>query len=227
MLLEIGGQKVLERTYLRCLAAEKIEKVWIATDSEEIAKLGKALGAPVIMTSNQHKSGTSRIAEAAQTIDAPSFINVQGDEPFIDPSLIDKLALSLQQPEVSYATAGFYSENPDLIDNPNRVKIVLDRDSNALYFSRSPIPHYFFSHDQSKKNKPYLIHLGIYGFKKAALLRYAAMEESKLEAAERLEQLKVLENGEKFRVIIHQPSIDLAIDTASDLKKAQSLVAQP
>ena len=226
VLLDLHGKPMIQRVYEQARQAQRIHKVYIATDSDEIRATCQLFTDNIIMTRSDHPSGTDRLAEAAAFLDAPAIINVQGDEPFIDPALIDRLAEQLADPAVPMVTAAFRIRSvADFID-PALVKVVMDDQQRALYFSRSPVPFPRRLHLSELEKLPDNFraygHLGIYGYQRDFLLRYADLPPTYLEQTERLEQLRVLENGYPLRVIAaDRPS--LGIDTPADLQKARTL----
>jgi 3-deoxy-manno-octulosonate cytidylyltransferase (CMP-KDO synthetase) len=171
------------------------------------------------MTREDHLSGTDRVAEVARQSTAEIIVNVQGDEPLIDPEAIDAALLPLvHEPAISMSTLKKKIEDPDEIFNPNVVKVVTDRFQNAIYFSRASIPF-----DREKDtNKTYFKHIGLYVYRKDFLLRYSDLPVGPLEEAERLEQLRALENGFKIRVVETEYE-SLGVDTPEDLKKVSHL----
>ena len=226
VLLDVHGKPMLQRVYEQARQARQIETVYIATDSPEISAVCAGFTENVIMTRADHPSGTDRLAEAAATLQADVIINVQGDEPFIDPALIDRLAEQLSDPEIPMATAAFRIRSVADFTDPALVKVVMDTQRRALYFSRSPVPfpRTFELTDTDVLPNDFCAygHLGIYAYRKDFLLRYAALPPTYLEKTERLEQLRVLENGYALRVIeAARPS--LGIDTPEDLRKARAL----
>lgn len=223
---DIGGKTMIERVYTQCRKAQQPTEVIVATEDARIQAHVQAFGGKAAMTSPDHISGTERIAEvAAQYPDYDYYVNVQGDEPFINPDAIDLLCQTLTQPSVEIATLVKPWDAADDLDNPNMVKAVLDHAGNALYFSRSPIPfvrgvddrHTWLSH------APFYKHLGIYGFKREVLLAVPSMKPSPLEI-ESLEQLRWLANGYKIRTAttLHD---SIAIDTPADLTRALAWLA--
>ncbi len=192
------GKFLIQHTYERACQAKLIEKVLIATDDERVFDAARSFGADVVMTSSEHQSGTDRIAEAVSDIDVEIVVNLQGDEPEIDPDNIDLVAeLLLNNPDYPMATlvAGF--QRPEQILDPNIVKAVLDQNGAAIYFSRSAIPY-----DREKAGigdiDLYLRHLGIYAYRKDFILTVTKLAQTPLEKIEKLEQLRVLENGYKI-----------------------------
>lgn len=193
------GRTLLQHVYERAVRAERVDEVLIATDDDRIDDAARGFGARVVRTRADHPNGTSRIAEACESIAADVIVNVQGDEPEVDPAAIDAVVDALDtHPEcpVSTAAAPFASgEDPT---NPNVVKVVVDRQGHGLYFSRSLIP---FPRDGVSLNPP-LKHLGLYGYRREFLSAYAALEPTPLEQTEKLEQLRVLEHGHAIAVAI-------------------------
>ena len=218
---EIAGKPLLRHVWERCIRARAVDQVIVATDDLRILESATRFGAQVEMTSAEHPSGTDRCAEVAKKHPGTThFINVQGDEPLIDPKLISRLARSLaSDPGMEMITAAtpFAADEP--VDNPNAVKVVLNRFSDALYFSRSPMP---FVRDLGKRAL-FLRHLGIYGYSRAFLLRFVRWKPTTLETLECLEQLRALENGTKIRVIETQ-SASIGVDTPSDAVLAEKLL---
>ena len=226
VLLDLHGKPMLRRVYEQALKAKTIDAVYIATDSPEIRDVCAYFTDNILMTRADHPSGTDRLAEAVANLDAAVIINVQGDEPFIDPVLIDQLAACLHDPDVFMASAAFRIRTvADFLD-PALVKVVMDEQQRALYFSRSPVPfprHLNLTELEVLPDDFWAYgHLGIYAYRKEFLLRYAALPPTYLERTERLEQLRVLENGYSLRIIeAKQPG--LGIDTPEDLARARKL----
>jgi 3-deoxy-manno-octulosonate cytidylyltransferase (CMP-KDO synthetase) len=230
VLLDLKGKSVVQRVYEQCLKAKNIDEVYIATDNQEVKESCMKFTENIIMTSSSHCSGTDRIAEAVQKIDCDIVINVQGDEPFIEPLLIEKIADSFLDSSTIMVSAFHKIKHIKDLKNSNVVKVTIDKNSNALYFSRSIIPHH-----RDKWNtllEHYTIipeplkfyrHLGIYGYTKDFLLEYSNMEETYLEKLEKLEQLRVLENGYKIKMIETDYN-SIGIDTQEDYQKALELV---
>jgi 3-deoxy-manno-octulosonate cytidylyltransferase (CMP-KDO synthetase) len=194
------GKFLIQHTYERACAASLPEKVIIAADNERIAAAAKTFGAECILTSVEHKSGTDRIAEAVKNIDVEIVVNLQADEPEIDPQNIDYLAgLLVKNPDYPMATLAADFQNPEQIANPDIVKVITDCNDCAIYFSRCPIPY-----DREKagvgKIQQYLRHIGIYAYRKQFLLKITALPQSKLEKIEKLEQLRSIENG--FQILV-------------------------
>lgn len=211
----IAGETLVHRVYERAVQAKLPDVVIVATDHEDIEKEVKSFGGHVMMTSVDHPTGTDRLAEvASHTPDYEIIVNVQGDEPLIDPDVIDRLAQDLiDHPELDMATVAT-PLHEDEYDDPSSVKVVVNQKGEALYFSRSLIP--YPRHDFEV---PALKHVGIYAYRRDFLLAYAKMAQTPLEKTESLEQLRALEMGYKIGVIeVKTP--DIGIDTEEDLKKA-------
>ena len=213
-LYQIAGKPLLRRAWERCRHARKIDHTIIATDDMRIAEAAFAWGAEVALTSPKHQSGTDRIAEvAARAKNFSIIINVQGDEPLIQPQLIDRMVETLlKNRELGIVTAAHRFENPRDALSLHQVKVVISRAGNALYFSRAPIP-------SSKTSGPtlFLRHQGIYGFRRAMLLQFVKWKTTPLEQAESLEQLRALENGVKVHVLITKHGSP-GVDTPADAK---------
>jgi 3-deoxy-manno-octulosonate cytidylyltransferase (CMP-KDO synthetase) len=191
------GKFLVQHTYERVLCAKTVSKVLVAVDSEKVFNACASFGADCVMTSNRHKSGTDRIAEAVKDIDADIVINVQADEPEIDPDCIDTLYRLLEsRPDASMATLVTPIKNPAWINDVNVVKTILDINRYAIYFSRLPIP---YNRDKKAPEQSLMYrHLGIYAYRKDFLMEITALAQTPLEKCESLEQLRALENGYKI-----------------------------
>ena len=179
--------------YEGCCTSARLDSILIATDDERIESTARGFGAEVVMTSPDHPSGTERTAEAAARLPHPIIINIQGDMPLVSGEMIDSLVDTLQDETVPMATLAFRSSDPALYHDPHVVKVVCSRNGNAMYFSRNPIPY--------GSESFFLVHVGIYGFQKFFLQRISGLPDSPIEKTERLEQLKILDNGYTIRVI--------------------------
>ena len=212
-LKDICGKPMICRVYDRACLAKNISDVIVATDDERIFQAVEKNSGRAMMTRADHKTGTDRLAEVAEKIsDADVVINVQGDEPLIEPALIEELAKQFEDENLQMATVATELSDEDEMKNPNNVKVVIDKNNNALYFSRSLIP-YPRNEGKSKVYK----HIGIYAYRRNFLLNYAKMQPTELEQAESLEQLRALENGYKIRVIKSNCKF-VGVDTEEDLK---------
>ena len=224
VLLDLKGKTVIQRVYEQCLKVKNVDGVYVATDSIEIKEVCETFTNNVIITKSTHKSGTDRIGEAVSAIDCDIVINVQGDEPFIEPSLIEALVNSFSNSEISMSSAMSKISNVKDLQNTNVVKVVTDLHNNALFFSRSLIP---FPRDVKEisiakeviEESQFFRHIGIYGYRKDFLLHFVNLEQSYLEKVEKLEQLRALENGFKIKMIEANSSL-IGIDTQEDYEEA-------
>jgi 3-deoxy-manno-octulosonate cytidylyltransferase (CMP-KDO synthetase) len=222
-LREIAGVPMVVRVWRQASIARTIERALVATDDERIAAAVRAAGGDAVMTSENHQSGTDRIAEVAMKIHADVYLNVQGDLPFIAPEDLDALAAPMRaDASISMATLATPIISADEWRNPNVVKVVCGAGGDALYFSRSPIP---FARDNAGAVAPHALrHIGVYAYRRDFLLRFAALEQGALERVEKLEQLRALEHGFKIRVVASvRPSLE--VDTAEDLARAEATAA--
>ncbi len=216
----LAGKPVIRHVYEACVKAN-LGRIIVATESPRVVSTCMQFGANVVMTSEKCQSGTDRIYEATQYRDEKFIINVQGDEPFIRPETIVKIAELLQNDKsCDIATAVVPTTNDAIIDNPNCVKAVLDANMRALYFSRSRVP---FKREVTEENKNFVYwhHCGIYGYRKEALKRFVSLPQSPLEKVEKLEQLRALENGMTIKCVQIEPA-GPAIDTEADLQRAEA-----
>ena len=226
-LADIHGKPMVVRVAEQAAKSEAA-RVVVATDHPDIQTACQAHGVEVVMTSNQHESGTTRLAEAANTLKLPQHlivVNVQGDEPLIDPELINRTAEVLVENNVQMATAAHELHDFDEFMNPNVVKAVLNKNRNAIYFSRAPIP---YPRDAMRAEKRELLseiavlrHIGIYAYRAGFLQRYSEMEVSPLETIESLEQLRVLWHGYPIAVEITQEAPAAGVDTQEDLDRVR------
>ena len=224
VLLDLKGKTVIQRVFEQCLKVKNVDGVYIATDSIEIKEVCETFTDKVIITKSTHQSGTDRIGEAVSAIDCDIVINVQGDEPFIKPSLIEALVNSFSNSDISMSSAMSKINNVKDLQNTNVVKVVTDLHNNALFFSRSLIPfprdveEISFAKEVLEKGQ-FFRHIGIYGYRKDFLLKFVNMEQSYLEKVEKLEQLRALENGFKIKMIEANSSL-IGIDTREDYEEA-------
>jgi 3-deoxy-manno-octulosonate cytidylyltransferase (CMP-KDO synthetase) len=218
VLREIAGQPMIARVYEAARNSPQLSDVIIATDSEEVLQFAQARGWKAQMTSAAHRSGTDRVYEVAQRIPADVYVNVQGDEPLARPEHLDALLQPMRDPKVIVSTIKTPCPPHD-VANPNAVKVVTDLNGRALYFSRSTIP---FDRDKVG-NIQYFKHLGFYAYRRSALDRFCNLPESKLEAAERLEQLRFLDNGIDIYVA-ETPFNTVGVDTEDDLRRVEEMI---
>jgi 3-deoxy-manno-octulosonate cytidylyltransferase (CMP-KDO synthetase) len=215
----IAGKPLIRHVWERCLEADCLDQVVIATDDMRIAEVGFNFGAEVAVTAADHPSGTDRVAEVARKLKKASIIlNIQGDEPLVDPALLRRLVRKLQDnrniPIITAATP----ISPKELLSENNVKVVMDRRGDALYFSRSAIPF-----RRGTSEIPSYKHLGIYGYRRKALLEFVRMSPGSLEQAEQLEQLRALENGLKIRVVVSETG-SIGVDTPEDATEVERLI---
>jgi len=220
----IAGKPLVQHVWERALQAKGISCVLIATDDDRIAEAALNFGADVVMTSSDHPSGTDRIAEVALRLkEATHFINVQGDEPMIDPLLISLLAKTLKRdPKIGMITAATPFTDPQEVDDPNCVKVVMGRHDEALYFSRSRIPYQRDAKDKTSAVKP-LLHVGIYGYRRDVLRKLVRFTPTPLEQCEKLEQLRALENGIPIRVVMTSHR-GFGVDTPADAARVEKML---
>ena len=213
----IQGKSIIQRVYEQAQTANLLQQIIIATDDERIFQASRSFGAEVLMTSPLHNSGTERAAEIAEKINTPIIINIQGDEPLLRGKMIDDLVIALQDETIPMATLAAKVKDLSLINEKNIVKAVLDKNGFALYFSRSPLPFqasdYFWQH------------IGIYGYQRDFLLEFSKLSASRLETTEKLEQLRVLENGYKIK-IIETSSPTLSVNTPQDIIRIENFLKQ-
>ena len=216
LLQDLCGKPIIVRTYLSTVATGVFDKVVVVTDHEDIAQLIRAEGGEVFISQKEHESGSDRIAEAVLDMDADVVVNVQGDEPFQSREPLYELVDVFEKDEkVEVASMMIKIYSDAQIQNPNMVKVVVDKQSFALYFSRSPIPYT----RNSEISAPFFRHIGVYAYRKSALFAFTQMEKSIYEQTEMLEQLRLLENGVRIKMVesFHEA---VAIDTKEDMDKA-------
>jgi 3-deoxy-manno-octulosonate cytidylyltransferase (CMP-KDO synthetase) len=220
----IAGRPLLQRVVERCRLAESLSDVMVATDDERIAAVARGF-CRVEMTSAGHPSGTDRIAEVAARTACDAVVNIQGDEPLIDPAVINAVADSLEKTAMS--TAACVIRQPEELDNPNIVKVVVGAAGTALYFSRRTIPYLREAADRPPAEQVaafgFLKHQGIYGYRRETLLRLVRFPVSPLEAAEKLEQLRALENGIPIAVVRTEHD-SVGVDVPADVQRVEQLI---
>ena len=221
VLADLGGKPILRHVWERTKRS-KADAVLIAVDDPKVFEAARAFGADVVMTSPNHPSGSDRIWEAVRGRDAEVIINVQGDEPFVKPQVIDALIDAMSDAGApDMATVAVPCPRAEFADNPNMVKVVMSADSYALYFSRSMIPFLRTGGTEMETFR----HWGIYAYRREALARFVSLPEGHLEKCEKLEQLRALENGMRIKVIrtVYQ---SVGIDTPEELEKAERFLAE-
>lgn len=224
LMQDLGGKTVITQTYEATVATQLFDDVFVVTDSEIIYDEIINNGGKVVRSSKEHESGSDRIAEAVANIDADVVINVQGDEPFVNKSNLEKLIAIFKEDvnrEVDVASLMTPISNWEDIESPNNVKVVVDEAKVALYFSRSVIPY----KREATVEVIYYQHIGIYAFRKNALMEFSTLPMKFLEAAEKLEQLRYLEYGKRIKMAVTE-ELGVGIDTEEDLQKARLLWAK-
>lgn len=221
LMQDLGGKTIIAQTYEATVATELFDDVFVVTDSDLIYNEIQSRGGKVVRSAKEHESGSDRIAEAVANIDADIVINVQGDEPFVNKNNLEKLIAIFKDDK---------AENIDVaslmtpitawedIENPNNVKVIVDNDNVALYFSRSVIPY----KRDTNVDVTYYQHIGIYAFRKNALMEFSTLSMKFLEASEKLEQLRYLEYGKRIKMA-ETKELGVGIDTEEDLEKARAL----
>lgn len=219
-LATIGGKALIQHVYENAVRSKVVQEVIVATDDERIYDFVKAFGGRVRMTAKEHTTGTDRVAEVARDVDASIIVNVQGDEPFVTAPMISEAVQPLiDESDLSMSTL-MHQITEDRFDDPNVVKVVVDRRGNGMYFSRSLIPY-----PRTREGLRVFEHIGVYCYRKDFLLRFVSMPPSPLEMTESLEQLRALENGYPIRVVATESKdyVPLSIDTPEDLHRAQEI----
>ena len=219
LMADLGGRSVIRRTYDETVATKLFDEVIVVTDSEIIFKEIISNGGKVVMSKKEHESGSDRIAEAAADMDVDIIVNVQGDTPFIKKEPLQRLLNQFNDPSVQVASLMQVLKDQKEIDDPNFVKVAVDQNMNSLFFSRSVIPY------PRDKQTPitYYEHIGVYAFRKKALIDFTTWPVSPLEAAEKIECLRYLEHGVPLRMVVVD-YMGIEIDTPEDLKKAANLL---
>jgi len=233
-LSDIHGKTMIQHVYERARSARSPRRVLVATDDERIASAVRGFGGEAVLTSPLHATGTDRLAEAVTRTEATIVVNVQGDEPMLEPSWIDAAVEPLlREPGVEMSTLSLPLRDPDEMLSPAVVKVVSDARGDALYFSRSPIPHLRLGAplDLAASAREAVLrglcrkHVGLYVYRREALLRLASLPPSPLEEAEGLEQLRALHHGIRIRVVPREGEGTVAVDTPKDLERVRGLMA--
>ena len=222
LLQDLGGKTVILRTYEAAVATQLFDDVFVVTDSQLIFEEIENNGGRVIMSIKEHESGSDRIAEAVENIDVDVIVNVQGDEPFIDKKPLEELISIFKNDvnnKVDLASLMFQITDKEEIINPNNVKVITDQHGFALYFSRSVIPY----PREENVGVRYMKHVGIYAFRKTALLDFYRLPMLSLEASEKLEQLRYLEYGKRIKMVETSHG-SIGIDTMEDLQRARKMI---
>jgi len=226
VIVPILGKPLVVHTYERALAASLVSEAVVATDDDRVAAAIEPFGVRIMMTRADHPSGTDRAAEVAANSDADIIVNVQGDEPTLDPQTIDAVIRPLlEQADVQMSTARHPLRDPEAIADPNQVKVVVDARGLALYFSRCPIPHIRDSDGEAGGAPTHWKHIGLYAYRRDFLLRFAQLPQTPLEEFEKLEQLRALEHGYKIAVVDTE-YVGVGVDVPEDLELVERLLAQ-
>ncbi len=222
VLTPIAGRPMLQHVYEAARGAKRLREVWIATDEERVAAACRGFGAPVVMTSASHPTGTDRLAEAAGELPDEIVVNIQGDEPLIEGFVIDAAVEALEEdPEAPMSTV-VHAADPGAESDPNRVKVVLDVRQRALYFSRSAIPW-----DRAEGCAvPRWQHVGLYAYRREFLKRYVTLPPTELEQGEALEQLRALEHGFPIRAAVVEGWRSVPVDTPEDVARVEAALAR-
>lgn len=224
LMQQLGDKTVILRTYQNVVATGLFDEVVVATDSDVIFNEISGNGGRALMTRNDHQCGSDRTAEAVSGMDADLVINVQGDEPFVDGASLKKLIdVFKDDPKREIALASLMTplQEYEEVENPSVVKVIVDLNNFALYFSRSPIP---FDRD-NEQAPPYFKHVGVYAFRKQALVEFSQQEMTPLESAEKIECIRYLEHGKKIKMVVTQ-NLNFEIDTPKDLERAKAYLNQ-
>ncbi|HDN97915.1 MAG TPA: 3-deoxy-manno-octulosonate cytidylyltransferase [bacterium] len=226
VLYEIKGKTVLQHVYERAKKIKYFSKIIIATDDERVKSAAEKFGAEAVITPKFCRTGSDRVAEVVKDMDVEIAVNIQADEPFLPKEAVEKpLLLLLKDKSLNVATSAVKIRKKEELYDPNIVKVVLDKDNFALYFSRSliPFPRIYFSDDKLPylKNVVFYKHIGVYIFRKDFLMEFSKMETSFLEKIEKLEQLRIMENGYKIKVVVIKKDSP-SVDTIQDIKRLRN-----
>ena len=217
LLMDLCGKSIILRTYESVVETGLFHSVYVVTKEKEIYNEIVNAGGNSILSKNKHESGSDRIAEACESIDSDAFVNIQGDEPFIDSSSLNKLVFELNNSD--HVSLMINISDINEINDPNNVKVIVDSENYALYFSRSVIP---FCRDVNTAEVTYYKHIGVYGFTKQALVKFSKLPPSKLELVEKIEAIRIVENGSRIKMI-ETDFLGVGIDTKEDLDLAISI----
>lgn len=224
MLADLCGKPVIARTHDAAMATGLFDDVYVVTNHDGIEKAVRDNGGKVIRSIKHHETGSDRIAEAVEGIDCDIVVNIQGDEPFVTREPLEKLIAVFNSPDadrIDLASMVQEIKNPAFIDDPNYVKVVMDKDNFALYFSRSPIPY----NRAGSADVKYYEHVGVYAFRKQSLLDFAQESARQNELAEKIECIRYLEYGKRIKMV-ESPFVSLEVDTPEDLVNARAYFAQ-
>mgnify|MGYP006275900213 FL=1 len=221
VLKDICGKTMIQRVYEQVKQAHNLDQVIVATDDQRVYQEVESFGGQVEMTAQEHTTGTDRLAEVAADLDSDIIVNVQGDEPLLNPAMIDQAVKPLlEDPELKMSTLKHQITDEGELEDPNSVKVITDKDDFALYFSRSLIPY-----PRTEQELSYYKHIGLYVYRRQFLLDYTNLAPTSLEKKESLEQLRALENGYKIKVVETEHQV-VGVDTEEDLEKVRKAVRQ-
>lgn len=224
VLLDLGGKPVVRHVWEKVIRMKSADRVVILADSEEVAKVARGFGAEVLMTDPECASGTERLASVLDRVPGDFFLNVQGDEPFIDPALLDSLVARWRETRCQLVTAVARVRRTEQLTNPNTVKVVRACDGRAVYFSRSPVPHLRGAPMELwLERAEFWSHIGVYGYDRETLAGYPSLPVTAIEKTESLEQLRFVEHGKHIQTVETEYH-PVAIDTAEDLDRARHLL---
>lgn len=221
-LAPIAGVPMIQRVVEGARRAKSLRDVIVATDDPRIAEACRAFGAPVTMTAADHPTGTDRLAEAAAALSDDVVVNVQGDEPLIEGFVIDAAVAALEESRDAALSTVVHRAEPEALEDPNRVKVVLDRHGDALYFSRAPIP----ARRADAPEPPLWQHVGLYAYRRDFLGRFVSLAPTPLERAEALEQLRALEHGFRIRVAVIEGWRSVPVDAPADVARVEAELAR-
>jgi 3-deoxy-manno-octulosonate cytidylyltransferase (CMP-KDO synthetase) len=221
VLAPIAGLPMIQRVWAGARQAKRLRSVLVATDDERVAEVCRGFGAEVVLTATGHATGTDRLAEVSRTLSDAIVVNVQGDEPLIEGFVIDAAVATLEEAPGAPMATVIHRAEADALDDPNRVKVVVDRQGFALYFSRAPIPHLRHPGSQTAIWQ----HVGLYAYRREFLSRYVELDPSPLERAEALEQLRALEHGFPIRTAVVEGWRSVPVDVPADVARVEALLA--
>lgn len=226
-LVPLNGKPLIYWVWKQAGKARSLDRLLVATDDLRVKKAVESFGGEAVLTSANFASGSDRVAAVAKRLKCDYVVNIQGDEPMISPAAIDRLVQALQNDKaIDVATLVYRIENESMLNNPNVVKVVFDRNDMALYFSRYPVPYSTFNGRKSLKPQnltPFYCHIGIYAFRKEFLLKFVTWKPSRLEQSERLEQLRILENGYPIKVVKTRTK-SISVDTPEDVRDVEQIL---
>lgn len=225
MIVPLAGKPLIQHTYEKVTSSSTLDEVLIATDDKRIFETVKKFGGKVVLTSADFQSGTDRVAFVAKNKNYDVVVNIQGDEPLLDPEIIDELVkLMKKDKSVVMATAVRKFKDSESLQDPNRVKVILDKELNALSFFRNSVPSNKLDSKSVHSKTDFFEHIGIYAFRKDFLLLFSKLPPGKMEKLENLEQLRAIENGYKIKVVLTD-YVSHPVDTKEDLKKVEKILA--